>query len=113
MFFVLVYIYGISGPNFVYQPRRLLTYEDGKELSSVVSVVGQPEINDSNFDKIHIDHSIPRAWIEKSTPVAATPAVGTSTACPIQGICMSCRKCSKCFYLYLNIRPMRYSAMQI
>ena len=25
----------------------------------------------------------------------------------------SCRKCSKCFYVYLNIRPMRYSAMQI
>ena len=24
----------------------------------------------------------------------------------------SCRKCSKCFYVYLNIRPMRYSAMQ-
>ena len=22
----------------------------------------------------------------------------------------SCRKCSKCFYVYLNIRPMRYSA---
>ena len=22
----------------------------------------------------------------------------------------SCRKSSKCFYLYLNIRPMRYSA---
>ena len=25
----------------------------------------------------------------------------------------SCRKCSKCFYVYLNIHPMRYSAMQI
>ena len=25
----------------------------------------------------------------------------------------SCRKCSKCFYVYLNIRPMRYSTMQI
>ena len=25
----------------------------------------------------------------------------------------SCRKCSKCFYVYLNIRPMRYSAMQL
>ena len=25
----------------------------------------------------------------------------------------SCRKCSKCFYLYLNIRSMRYSAMQL
>ena len=24
-----------------------------------------------------------------------------------------CRKCSKCFYMYLNIFPMRYSAMQI
>ena len=23
----------------------------------------------------------------------------------------SFRKCSKCFYVYLNIRPMRYSAM--
>ena len=23
---------------------------------------------------------------------------------------MSCRKCSKCFYVYLNIRPVRYSA---
>ena len=22
----------------------------------------------------------------------------------------SCRKCSKCFYVYLNIRPVRYSA---
>ena len=27
--------------------------------------------------------------------------------------CTSCRKCSKCFYVYLNIRPMQYSAMQI
>ena len=25
----------------------------------------------------------------------------------------SCRKCSKCFYVYLNIRPIRYSAMQL
>ena len=25
----------------------------------------------------------------------------------------SFRKCSKCFYVYLNICPMRYSAMQI
>ena len=25
----------------------------------------------------------------------------------------SCRKCSKCFYVYLNIRPVRYSAMQL
>ena len=26
---------------------------------------------------------------------------------------MSCRKCSKCFYVYLNIRPLRYSTMLI
>ena len=25
----------------------------------------------------------------------------------------SCRKCSKCFYVYLNIRPMRYYTVQI
>ena len=25
----------------------------------------------------------------------------------------SCRKCSKCFYVYLNIRPMRYSTVNI
>ena len=30
-----------------------------------------------------------------------------------QAVRTSCRKCSKCFYVYLNIRPMRYSAMQI
>ena len=25
----------------------------------------------------------------------------------------SCRKCSQCFYVYLNIRPMRYYTVQI
>ena len=25
----------------------------------------------------------------------------------------SCRKCSKCFYVYLNIRQVRYSTMQL
>ena len=25
----------------------------------------------------------------------------------------SCRKCSKCFYVYLNISPIQYSAMQV
>ena len=25
----------------------------------------------------------------------------------------SCRKCSNCFYMYLNIRPLQYYAMQL
>ena len=28
-------------------------------------------------------------------------------------ICFRCRKCSKYFYVYLNIRPMRYYSVQI
>ena len=38
---------------------------------------------------------------------------GTDFLYLFQAVRTSCRKCSNYFYLYLNIRPMRYSAMQI
>ena len=67
--------------NYTYQPVSLMSSRD----NPVVSVRGHPTVTEDNFEKISIDHSVPRAWIEKETPIAKTPATGQSTAWPIRG----------------------------
>ena len=67
--------------NYTYQPVALMSSFD----NPVVSVRGHPTVTADNYEKISIDHTVPRAWIEKETPVAKTPAKGQSTAWPIRG----------------------------
>ena len=67
--------------NYTYEPVALMSSFD----NPVISVQGHQTITADNYEKISIDHAIPRAWIEKETPVAKTPAKGASTAWPIRG----------------------------
>ena len=50
-----------------------------------VTLSGVPSINENNYRKLSIDHSIPRAWISKQIPAPGTAAFGTSAPWPVVG----------------------------
>ena len=75
------------------------THVHNCERSELSSVVQWPECSQYIYFRPYVRTL---SWPECSQYIYFRPYVRTS----------SC-KCSKCFYVYLNIRPMWYSAMQI
>ena len=67
-------------PGERYAPSRILSYADWLVHQSVKPTVGNPEVNAVNQYEIHVDPSVPRAWIGQRIPYGSKPAKGTSIA---------------------------------
>ena len=61
------------------QQRMLIGIAEGRGIVDVTGL-GAPAVNEENYKNFFVDFDVPRVWMGRRTPTAATPAEGTSDA---------------------------------